>query len=229
MNIRMSVLPFPKPKSGRYEMKKTASDRAEIYVYGLIGVDWFGDGVSAKSFANDLKALGKVKTIDLRINSEGGDVFAGKAMYSLLVDHEAKIITHVDGLAASAASFVAMAGDEIEISEGAFFMIHNCWTWAMGDSNDMRRTATLLDEVNATVRDVYVSRTKNSAADIEKWMTDETWMNGKEAKQKGFADRVIENLKVAASVKHPGRFKALPVALRPRRNAMAAKLAALSR
>lgn len=215
--------------AGGFQMKKTADDRAEIYVYGIIGVDWFGDGVTAKSFADDLKALGAVKTIDLRINSDGGDVFAAKAMYTLLVEHKAKVIVHIDGLAASAASFLAMAGDEIEIGEAAFVMIHNCWTWAAGDARDMRRTADLLDSVNATVRDVYVARTKNSAADIGKWMDEETWMNGKDAVAKGFADRAVANLQVAASVRDTGRFRNLPEALRPNRSRAVAMLAALRR
>jgi ATP-dependent protease ClpP protease subunit len=115
-------------------------------LYGVIGeiylYDWFGDGVTAKQFADDLKALGNVKTIDLRINSEGGSVFDGKAMYSLLNEHKAKIIVHIDGLAASAASFVAMAGDEIEIAEGGFVMIHNAYMVAMGDARELRRSPT---------------------------------------------------------------------------------------
>jgi ATP-dependent Clp protease protease subunit len=111
-------------------------------------------------FADDLKALGNVKTIDLRINSEGGSVFDGKAMYTQLVEHKAKVITHIDGLAASAASFIAMAGDEIEIAEGGFVMIHNAWLFAMGDARELRRTADLLDTVNGTIIDVYVARTK---------------------------------------------------------------------
>lgn len=235
MRIMMGTvtkLPTKSETSSGFTMKKTSDDKAEIYVYGIIGVDWFGDGVSAKSFADDLKALGAVKQIDLRINSEGGDVFAGKAMYSLLVEHKAKIVVHVDGLAASAASFLAMAGDDIEIGEGAFMMIHNTWTWAVGDSNDMRRTAELLDSVNATVRDVYVARTKNTSDDVKKWMDEETWMNGKECLARGFATKVIENMKVAASIRHPEKFKHLPAALRkrsPKAAAAVKRLAALAR
>jgi len=207
-----------------YRMKK-AGTRGEIYLYGVIGVDWFGDGISAKQFADDLKALGQVETIDLRINSEGGDVFAGKAMYTLLVDHRAKVVTHIDGLAASAASYVAMAGDEILISEAAYLMIHNAWTVAVGGAEDMRRTADLLDSVNGTVRDVYAARTKNSADKLKKWMDEETWFTGKEAVDNGFADKLVENLKVAASVRDPKRFKNMPNALLPNRARVAAALA----
>ncbi len=101
-----------------YRVVNRGKDSAEIYLYGAIGGDWMGEGITAKQFADDLKALGPVKKIDLRINSEGGSVFDGKAMYSLLNAHSANITVHVDGLAASAASFIAMAGDTIEIAEG---------------------------------------------------------------------------------------------------------------
>lgn len=213
-----------------YKVVAKGSDSAEIYVYGVIGTDWFGDGVSAKQFADDLKALGKVKTIDLRINSEGGSVFDGKAMYSLLNEHPAKIIVHVDGLAASAASFLAMAGDEIEISEGGFIMIHNAYTIAMGDARELRRSAEMLDTVNNTIIDVYAARTKGDRKKITQMMDDETWMTGAEAVENGFADRMVENLKVAASVVDAARYKKLPAALKPnncRAAAAFARIAAL--
>ncbi len=212
------------------KMAKTAEDRADIYIYGLIGNDWYGDGTSAKSFADQLKGLGKnIRTIDLRINSEGGDVFAGRSMYTLLTQHQAKVITHVDGFACSAASFVAMAGNEIEIAEGGFMMIHNAWTWARGGAEDLRRSATLLDSINVTLCDTYVARTGRSAAEIKKWMDDETWMNGKECVERSFADRIVENLKVAASVQDPSKFKNIPTALMPRRIAAAKAMAEIKK
>lgn len=227
------VVPFrrmPKAqKIGRYEMKKTASDRGEILLYGLIGQDWFGDGNTSKGFANDLKALGDVKTIDLRIDSEGGDVFTGKAIYSLLNEHKAEVIVHVDGLAASAASFIAMVGNTIEMAEGAFMMIHDCWSFAIGNAAEMRKTADLLDKVNDTIIEVYVARTGSKDADIRQWMADETWMTAKECVKRGFADKVNENLKVAAAIRDPSLFKNLPAALRPNRNRAAAAIAALRR
>jgi ATP-dependent Clp protease protease subunit len=214
------VVPF---KPSGYRVVARGSERAEIYLYGVIGADWFGDGITAKKFADDLKALGNVKTIDLRINSEGGSVFDGKAMYSLLVDHPASINVYIDGLAASAASFIAMAGDVIHIAEGGFVMIHNAWTFAMGDAREMRRSADLLDTVNGTILDVYVARTKGDKNKLAKMMDDETWMTADEAVKQGFADKMVANLKVAASVSHPDRFKNLPSALKPNtRRAIAA-------
>ncbi len=214
--------------SGYRVVANKASNSAEIYVYGVIGGDWFGEGVTAKQFADDLKALGNVKTIDLRINSEGGSVFDGKAMYSLLNEHAAKIIVHIDGLAASAASFLAMAGDEIEIAEGGFVMIHNAYTIAMGDAREMRRSAEMLDTVNNTIIDVYAARTKGDRKDIATMMDNETWMTGAEAVKNGFADKMVENLKVAASVKNPDAlktFKNIPASLKPNHRRAVAALA----
>ncbi len=221
----------PKPVPGSqngYRVIAKGADAAEIYLYGVIGGDWFGDGVTAKQFADDLRALGKVKTIDLRINSEGGSVFDGKAMYSLLNEHPAAITVHVDGLAASAASFVAMAGDVIEIAEGGFIMIHNAYMLAIGDAREMRRSADMLDTVNNTIIDVYAARTKGDRKAIAKMMDNETWMTGAAAVKNGFADRMVENLKVAAAVKHPDRFRNIPQALRPNRVKAAAALARMS-
>jgi ATP-dependent Clp protease protease subunit len=141
-------------------------------------------------------------------------VFDGKAMYSLLNEHPAKVTVHIDGLAASAASFIAMAGDEINIAEGGFVMIHNAYMRAMGDAREMRRAADMLETVNNTIIDTYVARTKGDRKTIMKMMDDETWMTGAEALKHGFADRMTENLKVAASVNHPDRFKNIPKSLK---------------
>lgn len=216
MNIQASVLPFAPVKA---PLPKVAAkgDRGEVYLYGVIGADWFGDGISAKQFADELKKLDNAKTIDVRINSEGGDVFAGKAMYSLLAAHKAHVVVHIDGIAASAASFIAMAGNEIEIAEGAFVMIHDAYGATRGRAKDMRAFADLLDATNSSIVDVYVARTKNTADKVKKWMADETWFSGKDALKNGFADSMVENMKVAASIGDPTMFKNLPAALRPNR------------
>ncbi len=219
LNSVHTLKPKAKPDATNgYRVVARGNDSAEIYLYGAIGGDWFGEGVTAKQFADDLKALGSVKTIDLRINSEGGSVFDGKAMYSLLNEHKAKIIVHIDGLAASAASFVAMAGDEIQIAEGGFVMVHNAFMIAVGDAREMRKSADMLDTVNNTIIDVYTTRTKGDRKAIAKLMDDETWMTSAEAVKNGFADKMVENLKVAASVSNPDAIKAfknIPAALKP--------------
>jgi ATP-dependent Clp protease protease subunit len=219
---RLPAKKKPAAEISGYRLEAKGSDEAVMYIYGAIGGDWFGEGVTAKQVADDLKALGKVKEITVRINSEGGNVFDGKAIYSLLVENKATINVKIDGLAASAASFIAMAGNSIEISEGAFVMIHDAYGVSFGRAEDMRAYATLLDTVNGTIREVYSARTKQTDAQVNKWMKDETWFTAKEAVANGFADKMTENLKVAASINNPRAFKKLPAVLRPQ-NARACK------
>lgn len=195
-----------------------AGSSATVYIYGPIGDTWWSDsGVSANQFRKDLAALGKVTSIDLRINSEGGDVFDGQAIYSLLVQHPATVTVHIDGLAASAASFIAMAGNVIEIAESAFVMIHNAAAVCIGGAGDMRKMADLLETTNGAIQSIYAARTKNDVADLKTWMDAETWWTGQEAFDHGFADKVVPNLAVAASVRDPSKYRHLPAALRPNR------------
>lgn len=208
-----------------YKMN-TKAERGEIYLYDIIGSGWFG-GISAKQFATDLKGLGSVKTIDLRINSDGGDVFDGRTMYSLLAEHSARIVVHVDGLAASIASLIAMAGDEIRMADGSFMMIHNAWGVAIGDAAEMRRMSDLLTSVSATLIDTYAARTQSEADKVKTWMDAETWMTAAEAKERGFCDVMDEPVKAAASVSDPSRFKNLPAVLRPKRAAALAAIATM--
>ncbi len=221
----MSVIKLPPRKAaGEYRMVNKAADRGEIWLYGNIGSDWFSDGVTAKQFADDLRKLGNVSTIDLRINSDGGVVTEAQAMYSLLSSHKARVITYIDGIAASAASMVALVGDEIHISEGGYVMIHEVRGGIRGTADDMRAMAGVIDQFNATAVAKYAARTKQDTAKIKKWMADETWFDGKEAVANGFADYLVPNkMKVAASICDASGFRNLPEALRPdRRRAHAA-------
>lgn len=185
--------------ANRYSMKAKGSSEAEIYIYGDVGDDWFG-GVTAKQFADDLKALGKVDLITVRINSYGGDVSQGLTIYRLLADHSAKVVAHIDGIAASIASVIAMAAEEIHISEAGFLMIHNAWGISIGSAEDMRSCAARLDMTTASIRDVYVARTGNSADQVKKWMDAETWFTASEAMEKGFATEVDANVKMVAKL-----------------------------
>lgn len=209
-----------------YRMVNRGNDRGEIYVYGVIGRDWYGDGVTAKQFTDDLKKLGSVKTIDMRINSEGGSVADAEAMYTHLVEHPAHVVSHVDGMAASAASFLMIAGDEIQISDAGYVMIHEARASKYGTAEEFRRLADLIDRTNDKIVGKYAARTGQDEKKIREWMSAETWFVGEEAVKHGFADRVVENLKVAACVSRPDLYRNLPAALRPNR---AAALAALGR
>lgn len=173
-------------------------EEAEVFIYEDVGAGWLG-GVSAKQFAADLKALGSVKTINLRINSYGGEVFDGVAIYTQLKNHPARVIAHIDGVAASIASVIAMAGDEIRIAEAGFIMIHNASGGVFGEAKDMRKVADLLDTVTATIADIYEARTGQTMEAIRSYMDEETWFTSAEAVEKLFADSVVENLRIAAS------------------------------
>lgn len=220
----MTVVPLkPSAKPSGYRVV-AAHNAATVYLYGPIGASMWGDGITANQFRKDLDALGPVKTIDVRINSEGGDVFDGQAIYSLLVQHKATVTMHIDGLAASAASFIAMAGNTIEIAESAFVMVHNASGVCFGGAGDMRKTADLLETVNDSLKSIYAARTKNKVDELTKWMDAETWMSGTEAVACGFADKIVPNLAVAASVRDPSKYRHLPAALRPNRAKAAAAM-----
>lgn len=166
-------------------------NRGEIWLYEQIGASFWGDGITSKSFQKELTALGKVTNIDLRINSPGGDVFDGFAIYNMLAQHPATIDVYVDGVAASIASIIAMAGDNIKMAKNSLMMIHNPQGVAIGDENEMDRVKALLQQVKGNLTATYVDRTKNKAADVANWMDDETWFTAESAVEHGFADSVI--------------------------------------
>lgn len=168
---------------------------ATIYIYDIIGEDWYG-GVAAKDFVMQLTAL-DVEVIHLRINSPGGDVFEARAMATALKQHSAKVIAHIDGQAVSAATYVALAADEVEIAAGGFFMIHNAWTIQMGNASEFRSAADLLDKVDASISADYEHKTGKSAEEIAKLMAATTWMTAEEALAEGFVDRIAEDKKAA--------------------------------
>lgn len=214
----MSNIVKLKPKKiPSYKAVNRSQSVGEIWLYGSIGSDFFGEGVTAKQFADDIKKLGNITQLHLRINSDGGVVTDARAMYNILVEHKAHVTVHIDGIAASAASFLAMAGDEIEISEGGFFMIHDARAVSIGTAEDMRHMADVLDQVNETIRQTYAARTGIEEDKIKKWMEEETWFTGKEAVNFGFADKLVENKRIAASISRADLFKNTPKILRPNR------------
>lgn len=197
---------------------KAAKDTkaAEIYIYEEIG-DFWGEGVAAKTFVKDLNAL-KVSLINLRINSPGGNVFDGFAIYNALVRHPARIETDIDGLAASAASYVALAGNEVRMAENASFMIHNPAGGVLGEAKDMRKLADILDEIKNSIVGIYAARVKQDEEDIRHWMDAESWFNAKQAKELGFVDMVTPNLQVSNSY-NLSRYKNVPQSLTGRASA----------
>lgn len=190
-----------------YSIQAKANNSAEIWLYDEIG-RW---GISAKQFAQELKALGDIKHIDLRIHSPGGDVFEGLAIYNLLKNHPAKVTTHIDGLAASMGSVIAMAGDIINMPENAMMMIHKPWGIQGGDADDMRQYAELMDKMETSMIGAY-RRTGLSDDELKALLKQETWYTGAEAVAAGFADNVTQAVEAAALLKSTPEYENMPKA-----------------
>ena len=184
---------------GLLRIDNKAADEATLYLYGAIVSDNFwGDAIAAIDFVKELASV-TAKTIHLRIDSPGGEIFAGQSMAQAIREHPANVIAHIDGLAASAASWVALAADEVLISAGGMVMIHQAQGMAFGNSNDFRETADLLDKLDAVLVSGYVKETGQSENQITDWMAAETWFNADEAVKHGFADRVASSDKAASN------------------------------
>nr|WP_283102722.1 ClpP-like prohead protease/major capsid protein fusion protein [Shewanella abyssi] len=181
-------------------------------IYDEIG----GWGVTAKQFARDLQALGKVSSITARIHSPGGDVFEGMAIYNIIKGHPAQKVCRIDGLAASMASVIAMAFDEVVMPENAMMMVHKPWGGTLGDADDMRKYADLLDKVESNLVGAYAQKTGLSDDELHSLLASETWLTGREALEQGFADTVTDPLQMAASLssKRLKDFTNMPEALK---------------
>lgn len=171
-------------------IKAAKSDDNSISVFDVIGADWYGDGVTASRIAAALRSIGGAD-VTVNINSPGGDMFEGLAIYNLLREYEGKVTVKVLGLAASAASIIAMAGDEVQIGRGAFLMIHNCWVYAMGNRHDLQQIAADMVPFDKAMNDIYGARTGLDVVTIDAMMDAETYIGGSDAVEKGFADRLL--------------------------------------
>lgn len=181
---------------------------AEVAIYDEIGAY----GVSAKGFLAELGALPEGTPIDLRLNSSGGSVFDAVAIFNALKRHAGTVTVWIDGIAASAASYVAMAGDEIVMPENAFLMIHDPAGLVMGTAADMRAMAEALDKVGGSLAAGYAAKSGRPADEISALMAAETWLDASEALALGFADRLAEPVRIAARF-DVARFRNAPPAL----------------
>jgi ATP-dependent Clp protease protease subunit len=169
-----------------------------ITMYEVIGEDWWtGGGVTVAKVDQQLNAIGAANPVEVHINSPGGDMFEGIAIYNRLLEHKGAITVKVMGLAASAASIIAMAGQQVLIGPASFLMIHNCWVVAMGDRHALADVATWLEPFDQAMAGVYATRSGQSAADIAAWMDAETWMNGQLAVERGFANGLLSEADIA--------------------------------
>ncbi len=193
-------------KQSWYAMTTPDDGVAEIELRDEIG----GWGVTAAQFSRDLKALGKLSEIHLTIQSPGGSILEGHALFNILRAHPAAVHAHID-FAASMATVVAMAADHRTIAENGWFMVHNPWTVAMGESEELRKQADLLDKMKEQIVTAYEDATGLDRAEIVAMMDDETWMTGAEAVAAGFADDVSPAIKAAASIA-PWKLTDIPAA-----------------
>jgi ATP-dependent protease ClpP protease subunit len=185
-----------------WKFRAMTKNSAELLLYGPISeTSWWGDEVTPKQFAEDLKALGDITELTVRINSGGGDVFASQAIYSLLKSHEAEVTVYIDGLAASGASIVAMAGDNIIMPRNAMMMIHNPWTIGVGNANDFRKLADDLDKIREAMIAAYQTKSGIDRDRLIELLDAETWLTAEEAIELGLADHIDEEKQVAASLR----------------------------
>jgi len=191
-----------------YSITNKSNDVIDISLHDEIGM-W---GVSAADFIADLRHYPEAKVINLSIHSPGGSVLDGLAMYNSLVSHPAKIYGHVEGIAASAASFVLMASEVITMPEDAFIMIHNAHGMAMGDAEDLRDMADIIDKLQNAVTNIYEKRTGIGRDELTEMMKVETWMSAADALENGFIDTIIDAVDVAAKIGVFNKyFKSMPV------------------
>jgi len=195
--VRQDVHAFTKPEVFDRWATDAAGLRAlergdnVITMFDVIGEDfWSGGGITAKSVAAALRAIGP-RPIEVQINSPGGDMFEGIAIFNVLREHPQPITVKVMGMAASAASIIAMAGDTIEIGAASFIMVHNCWIIAVGNRHDMAETSEWLAPFDQAMVDLYAARTGQDAKAVAKWMDAETYMSGSQAIERGFADALL--------------------------------------
>ncbi len=180
-----------------YKIENKA-DRAEIWIYQQIGEDFFSsDGITAKSFQEELSGI-KATQIDLHINCPGGTVWDGITIHNLLKQHPAKVTTYIDGLAASIASVIALAGDHIIMAHNGLFMIHEAMGMTAGFADEIRQFADKLEKVSGLIATTYITKTKKDEKEIKKMMSAETWMTAPEALEMGFIDEISGEADMAA-------------------------------
>ena len=200
---KIDDLKSPEAGTNRIRIVNRSSEHAEMIIYSDIGDDGWMGGLSAEEFSKQLSAIGDVKNLDIRLNSAGGSVFDGLTIYQRLKQHTAKVHVFVDGLAASIASIIAMAADEITVYNTSTVMIHKPWTFAGGSADDFASTIARLDAAEGQMVGIYADKTGLSADHIKRLLTAETWMTGEEALELGFADNFDESTSAMAAAVKP--------------------------
>jgi len=198
-----NVAQLRKPAASRpwYEIRAAAAERkATLWLYGFIGEDLFGEGVAAKELVRALATL-DVDRIDVRVNSEGGSVFDGMAIYNALREHPAEVVAQIDYLAASIAAVIPLAADRVLMADNGLFMIHEAFGGMIGRAADMRRFADLLDVVNGGQLDAFERKTGRDREELAAAMAAETWYSAAEALEVGFIDEIAAPVRMAATAR----------------------------
>lgn len=183
-----------------YSFENKTDTSADLYIYGdITSYEWDESDVSAWGFKKELEELGEISELNVHINSYGGETFQGLAIYNLLKQHKAQINVYVDGIAASSASIIAMAGDKIYMPKTSLMMIHNCWKRAVGNSKELRKTADDMDKVAIAYKEAYLSKINITEDELDKLLDEETYLTADECIKMGFADEIVE-LKTNSSI-----------------------------
>lgn len=181
------------------DLKAAEGETSEtISILDPIGADWFGEGVTAKRISAALRSIGGAD-VTVNINSPGGDFFEGLAIYNLLREYSGRVTVNVIGLAASAASIISMAADEVKVARAGFIMIHNTWVLAAGDRNALRDVADWLAPFDDAQTSIFAARTGMDAKTIAKMLDAETWIGGDKAVEQGFADALLDSDAIGSS------------------------------
>lgn len=196
-----------------WQIRNVSEEEGELILYGPIASTkpWWSDGTEGiypKQFAQDLKALGNIKNLTVRLNSSGGDVFAANAIYTQLKNHAANVTVIIDGVAASAATIIMMAGDTIKAPSNALLMIHDPMFVLYGyyNTKDMEKMSSVLDTVKESILNAYVNKTGRDREELSDMMSNETWMTAEEARDEGFVDELMFDEDVEATATNDGRF-----------------------
>lgn len=183
-----------------YSFEKQSENVVDLYIYGdITSYEWDESDVSAWGFKQELENLGEISEINIHINSYGGETFQGLAIYNLLKQHKAQVNVYIDGIAASSASIIAMAGNKIYMPKTALMMIHNCWLWTVGNSKELRKTADDMDKIAVAYKEAYLSKVNITEDKLDKLLDEETYLTADECIEMGFADEIIE-LKTNSSI-----------------------------
>lgn len=199
-----------------FQIKNSSDNNSEINLFGEIGESWFTEGITMQSVSDQIKNIAS-ENITLNISSLGGDVNHALAIYDILKTHKSKVTANIIGATASAGTIVALGADEVKMSENSLFLVHNAWTIAAGNAEDLRKTAGDLDTFDSRIVNIYKKKTKKNKAEIESLMSEEKWITAEEAKDFGFIDSVykptkalnsadIEKLQIKGLPKLPEKF-----------------------